>query len=227
MSACTFAGSITNDISTKYASGNSAVVGGIVGQVPNKSVCKTVLVKGCVNNATIDVKAHRAAGVVCGGTHSHIEDCINNGDITVSQSASKPSGAAAGCRVGGVMAYCTENTANDYYIKDCENNGTINVPESSSYVGGVAGLLRTYAVSGCKNRGNVYSISANRGLLVGCLTSANPEPTFANCALRGRIGENADNAVEATAENYLQLGISYNGGSASTWNAANISFLTE
>lgn len=227
VSGCSFAGSITNDISTKYATGNSAVVGGIVAQVPNMSVCKTVLVKGCVNNATIDVKAHRAAGVVCGGTHSHIENCINNGDITVSQSASKPSGAAAGCRVGGVMAYCTENTANDYYIKDCENNGTINVPESSSYVGGVAGLLRTYAVSGCKNRGNVYSISASRGLLVGCLTSANPEPTFANCALRGRIGKNADNAVEATAENYLQLGISYNGGSASTWNAANISFLTE
>ena len=227
VSNCSFAGSVTNDIATKYATGNSAVVGGIVGQVPNMSVCKTVLVKGCVNDATINVKAHRAAGIICGGTHSHVEDCINNGDITVSQSASKPSGAAAGCRVGGVMAYCTENTANDYHLKNCVNNGTINVPEPSSYVGGVAGLLRTYTVSGCKNRGNVYTVSATRGLLVGCLTSANTEPTFADCALRGRIGENAENAVEATAENYLQLGISFNGGSASTWNATNVSFLAE
>ena len=225
---CTFAGTIHNEIATKYATANSGVIAGILGQMPNVSGCKIVKVLRCTNNGTINVKAHRVGGVVSGGTRAHIEDCVNNGDMTVVSSPSKPSGAAAGCRVGGVMAYSTPNTANDYYVKNSVNNGTINVPEASSYVGGISGYFRTYKLEGCINRGNIYTTDNTRGLLVGYLLKG-VEPEFKNCSIRGRIGANADSAVEATAENYLSLGICLDGvdGQLSSWNSDNIKFLSE
>ena len=181
----------------------------------------------CVNDGDLDVKAHRVAGITSGCTHAHVESCTNNGAITVSQSASAASGSVTGCRVGGITAYCSSTSANNYYVKDCENTGTITVPEGASYVGGIGGIYRTYTVIGCRNRGNIYAKDATRGLLVGCITSANVETTFSDCHIRGRIGPDAASAQEATPDNYLSLGISFNGGTAATWNAENVHFLAE
>ncbi len=222
-----FEGTITNDIGTKYSNTNSAIVGGICGGIPNGSACKTVTFLRCVNDAKIDVKVHRVGGITSGCTHAHVESCTNNGDITVSQSASAASGSVTGCRVGGITAYCSSTSANNYYVKDCENTGTITVPEPASYVGGIGGIYRTYTVIGCRNRGNIYAKDPTRGLLVGCITSANVETTFTDCHVRGRIGSDAASAVEATPDNYLSLGISFNGGTAATWNADNVHFLAE
>ena len=182
----------------------------------------------CVNNAAIYARIHRVGGIVANGTHGQIEACINNGDITVSASASAASGSVAGCRVGGIMAYCTTTSANSFYLKDCVNNGTITVPEASSYVGGVAGLFRTYKADGCINRGNVYAAATTRGLLVGCVTSADSPSVFSGCKIRGRIGSSAADAVEATAGNVLSLGASFASGvSSPTWTAENVTFLAE
>ena len=198
-----------------------------IGGIPNGSACKTVTFLRCVNDGDLDVKAHRVAGITSGCTHAHVESCTNNGAITVSQSASTAGGSVTGCRVGGITAYCSSTSANNYYVKDCENTGTITVPEGASYVGGIGGIYRTYTVIGCRNRGNIYAKDATRGLLVGCITSANVETTFSDCHIRGRIGPDAASAQEATPDNYLSLGISFNGGTAATWNAENVHFLAE
>lgn len=222
-----FEGTITNDLGTKYSNTNSSIIGGICGGIPNGSAAKTVTFLRCVNDGDLDVKAHRVAGITSGCTHAHVESCTNNGNITVSQSSSAASGSVSGCRVGGITAYCSSTAANNYYVKDCENTGTITVPEGASYVGGIGGIYRTYTVIGCRNRGNIYAKDATRGLLVGCLTSANVATTFTDCAIRGRIGATEATAVEATPENYLSLGVSFNGGEAPTWNADNVKFLAE
>ena len=222
-----FEGTMTNDLGTKYSNTNSSIIGGICGGIPNGSGCKTVTFLRCVNDGDLDVKAHRVAGITSGCTHAHVESCTNNGAITVSQSASAAGGSVTGCRVGGITAYCSSTSANNYYVKDCENTGTITVPEGASYVGGIGGIYRTYTVIGCRNRGNIYAKDATRGLLVGCITSANVETTFSDCHIRGRIGPDAASAKEATPDNYLSLGISFNGGTAATWNAENVHFLAE
>ena len=225
---CSFDGTFTCDVGTKYSNTNSAVAGGIVGNISNSSSNKLVRLLRCVNNAKFDARMHRVGGIVCNGTHGQIEACVNNGDITVSASSSAASGSVAGCRVGGVMAYCTTTSANSFYVKDCVNNGTITVPQASSYVGGIAGLFRTYKADGCINRGNVYAKDATRGLLVGCVTSADSPSVFSDCKIRGRIGSSAADAVEATAGNVLTLGASFASGvSSPTWTAENVQFLAE
>ena len=225
---CTFDGEISNDIGTKYSNANTAIIGGIAGGVANAG--KLVYFKKCENKASINVKAHRVAGIVSSGFYSRIEECVNGGNISAVHSGSAASGSVAGCRIGGVMAYCSFTSTNSSYLKDCLNTGTISSTEPSSAVGGVAGLIRTYTLRGCRNTGNVIGPEGTRGLLVGSVTSADVPSTFENCSFKGSIGAKADgsDAVAATADNYLPLGISFASGvSSPTWNADNVKFIAE
>ena len=228
VSRCVFNGSITNDIGITYSNSHSAAVSGIVGGIPNTSACKTVLIKDCVNKATIDVKCHRAAGIIGNTFHVHVEGCVNEGDISCSQSESANSGSVAGTRMGGIMAYCTSTTTNDYYLKDCTNKGTVRTTSDDSACGGVAGLIRTFTLTSCSNSGNVYAPTGGRGLMVGRNTSADVASTFTDCAFCGKIG-NADGSdeVTATADNYLLLGVTFASGvTCPTWNSDNVKFLS-
>lgn len=228
---CSFSGKILNDVGSKYSNANTAMAAGIVCAVPNDSSCKTVLVTGCTNNADIDVKLHRVAGIISSGFHTRIENCTNNGNITANWSSSVASSTTiSGTRVGGIMAYCSSTTENDSIIQDCLNTGTIVSSQTDAVVGGVVGLMRTFVLNGAKNTGRVAGPDGLRGLLVGQITSATTESSFANCAVRGSIGKAADgsDAVTATAENYLPLSVSFASGvTASTWNADNVKFLSE
>ena len=227
---CTFSGKITNDVGSKYSNTNTAMAAGILCSVPNISSCKTVAVSGCVNNAEINVKLHRAAGIISNGFHTRIENCTNNGNITANWSASAATTTITGTRTGGIMAYCSTTSKSDSIIKDCLNTGTIVSSQEGSAVGGVVGLMRCFPLDGAKNTGRVAGPADARGLMVGQITSADAESTFANCAFRGSIGTAPDgsDAVAATADNYLSLGLTFASGvSASTWNADNVKFLSE
>ena len=225
---CTFEGEVTNDIGTKYSNTNSAIIGGIAGGVANAG--KLVYFRRCENKASMDVKAHRVGGIVSSGFYSRIEECVNSGNINAVHSSSAASGSVAGCRIGGVMAYCSFTSTNTSYIKDCLNTGTISSTEASSAVGGVAGLIRTYTLKGCRNTGNVIGPEGTRGLLVGSNTSSDVPSTFESCSFKGSIGAKLDgsDAVAATADNYLSLGISFASGvTCPSWNADNVKFIAE
>lgn len=228
---CTFSGSMTNDIGTKYSNSNTASISGIVGIVTNKG--SLVLIKGCTNKATINVKSHRAAGIVSAGFYTNIEDCVNEGDITCNYSASR-SGTLTGVRMGGIMAYCSHTSTNSSYIKNCVNSGNITTTQAGSAAGGIVGLMRTYTVTGSTNTGNVIGPvgdSCYRGLLVGAITNATDPSTITDCYLCGKVGTKADGSdlEAATAENYLNPGIGItiaSDANCPSWNATNVHFYT-
>lgn len=226
---CSFSGRMTNDIGTKYSNGNTACVAGILGAVTDSG--DLVLIKGCTNNAEMDVKTHRAAGIVCNGFHTNIENCVNNGHITASYSSSK-AGTLTGVRMGGIMAYCSFTSTNSSYIKDCRNHGTIATTETGSAAGGVVGLMRTFKVSGSINTGDViapYGSDSRRGLLIGAITKANDPSVLQDCHLCGGVSSRMDKSdcVAATAANYLSFGVGITiAGDAScpSWNRDNVHF---
>ena len=222
---CLFDGTVTNDIATKYANTNSVSIGGIVGGTVYNGVANRIV--GCTNDATINVKAHRAAGILAAASGGQVEDCVNNGNITVVHSASKHTSSVAGVRTGGIVAYNQITVTNVSHIKNCTNNGTITTTEASSAAGGVAGLVRLTHIEGCRNTGAVYCSDGFGALLVGRITSATDGAvTFADCYVSGKTGTSAANATAATAGNYLQLGVNFDGGSDVNWTSSNIHFGT-
>lgn len=228
---CTFAGKMTNDIGSKYSNNNTACVAGIVGAVSNKG--NLVLIKGCTNNAEINVRTHRASGIVCNGFYCNIEDCVNNGNITASFSASR-AGTLAGVRMGGIMAYCSFTTTNTSFIKNCRNNGTITTTEASSAAGGVVGLMRTYKVIGSINTGDViapFNSDSRRGLLVGAITNATNPSEVSDCHVCGGVSSKTDKSdrVAATEANYLEQGVGVtiaSDANCPSWNKDNVHFYT-
>lgn len=223
---CTFSGTMTNDVGAKYSNNNTVMIGGVVGGVPNVSGSKLVKIKNCTNNGKLDVKTHRAAGIVANVFYADIDSCTNKGDITASFSSSCPTLSITGTRTGGVMAYSSFTSTSTSIIQNCENHATITSMQSGSYVGGVIGLIRCFNVSNCRNYGNVICVDATRGLLVGQITNATNPSVFTNCSLKGSIGSSESSLTAATAENYLQLGAGIASDAPTpSWNADNIHFL--
>lgn len=230
---CSVSGSFTNDIGEKYDNNNTVNIGGIVGASSSGST-SIALVKGCTNNASMDVKTHRAAGIVAMGFMVHIEDCVNNGNITSAYSKDKASTTSvSGVRHGGILGYCSTTKKNDSHITGCVNHGTMKTTESGSAIGGVIGLIRCFTVSDCHNDGDVFgptpstSSGPYRGLLVGAITSATDPTVFTNCSYKGSIGTALDgsDAVTATGENYLSLGVTIkDDANCPSWTSDNIKF---
>ena len=77
---------------------------------------------GCTNDADINVKAHRTAGIIATAAGAQVEDCVNNGNITVIHSASKASSSVSGVRAGGIVGYNQITVTNPSHIKNCTNN---------------------------------------------------------------------------------------------------------
>ena len=122
------------------------------------------------------------------------------------------------------MGYNQITVTNPSHIKNCTNNGTITTTEASSAVGGVAGLVRLTHLEGCKNSGSVYCSNGFAGLLVGRITSADSPVTFIDCYVGGKAGTASSNATAATADNYMTLGVNFDGGSNTNWTSANVKF---
>ena len=225
--SCTFEGSITNDVGTKYSNTSTVEFGGIAGAVTNKG--NVVLFKDCVNNAGLEVKGHHVGGIVGNGFYTQCENCTNNGRVRADYSASKASGTSVtGVRLGGIMGYCSFTTTNTSYLKDCINNGVVISEETESCVGGVAGLVRTYTLQGCRNTGRICGTAGQSALLIGRITSATDPTVIKECAVRGAVGTKPDfsDATQATAENYLPLSVNVaSDTSCPSFTAENIKFL--
>ena len=220
---CLFDGTVSNDIATKYANTNSVSIGGIVGGTSYNGIANKIV--GCTNDATINVKAHRVAGIIATAAGAQVEDCVNNGNITVVHSASKHSSSVAGVRAGGIVAYNQITVTNPSHIKNCTNKGIITTTEASSAVGGVAGLVRLTHIEGCKNSGAVYCSDGFAALLVGRITSADSPVTFASCYVGGKVGTSSSSATTAAANNYMTLGANFDGGLNTNWTTNNIHLL--
>lgn len=245
ITGCTFGGSVTTDIGAQYTNNNSASVGGILGSVylHQNSLVK---ISDCTNNATINVKSHRAAGIAAAAAYTQIENCVNNGDITANYSSNWTSGQYAtgkpvrGVRMGGIIGYNQVDEENESYIWNCVNRGTITSSQPASAVGGVAGLLRSTEIKGCKNSGNVYAsdqevsyvlddvpgtLPAGRGLLVGQIQSGIPVK-FTDCYICGQIGTSPADAVASTSQNYLntKVGACFIEGDDRNWTSSNVHF---
>lgn len=224
---CTFEGTISNDVGSKYSNTSTVEFGGIVAAVTNKG--NVVLIKDCTNNADLDVKGHHVGGIVGNGFYSQIENCTNNGTVRADYSSSLASSTTVtGVRLGGIMGYCSFTTSNTSYLKGCTNNGDVISVEKDSCVGGVAGLTRTFTLEGCSNTGRICGTSGQSALLIGRITSATDPTVIKDCAVRGAVGTKPDfsDAKQATAENYLPMSVTVaSDASCPSFNADNIKFL--
>ncbi len=223
---CSFDGAISLDLGEKYSNTNTTEIAGIVGAVSSASSMVSK-VQNCVNDATVSVKSHRAAGIVCNAFLVDIEGCTNNGAITCDYSANYVANVT-GVRMGGIIAYCSEQNVKGQKVSKCVNNGLISTQEAGSVAGGVCGLIKCYEVSDCENYGDVIAPAEMRGLLIGVFQAATTESTISNCSLRGKIGAAADqsDATIANSSNYLTLGASFAAGvTCSTYTADNVHFI--
>ncbi len=124
---CTNEGNITLEINTG-TSNNAA--GGIVGWPGKESACTNVT-KNCVNkgNLTFSGNGKIRLGGIQGGSGA-IEDCVNEGHITVNSSnASSVYGGLAGFHSGG------------YALRNSTNTGNVVANVKVTGVGGMAGNL--------------------------------------------------------------------------------------
>ena len=226
---CTFEGTMTNDIGTKYSNNNTSEFGGIAGAVTNKGA--EVSFKNCINNADMDVKGHHVGGIVGNAFYSQIEGCTNNGNIRADYSSSIASGTSvSGVRLGGIMGYCSFTSANSSYLKDCTNNGSVVSVEPDSFVGGVAGLTRCYTLESCRNTGSICGPAGTSALLIGRITNATDPTVIKSCSVRGSLASKADfsDAITATADNYLPLSVTVaSDANCPSFNSDNVKFLQQ
>lgn len=227
ITGCTFKGSNTVSIKEKYSNNNTVCASGIVATVAQDS--KMVTIQDCTNEADIDIKGHRAAGIISNTFKCHVKNCVNKGKISAVYAAGN-NATITGVRIGGIMSYCSNQKTSDVWLDGCTNYGTISTTESGSAAGGVVGLMRCFTIKNCKNYGNVFAPLTSRGLLVGSVTSATNPSVVDNCSLCGMIGTSADDAVAATSGNYLDMGVGITIAAevtVPTWTAENVHFISE
>lgn len=129
--------------------------GGIVGLTESYT-----LIYHCANHGPLVAGAYQNGGIVGSATDSEITECVNTGNITVSDHA------------GGLAGYLVRSK-----LSNCLNTGNVtNTGTHYCYVGGlVANSLDNSSVKGCLNTGTVTGASGtyNRATL----TVSNTEGT--------------------------------------------------
>ena len=155
--------------------GKGIYIGGIAGLTNNGQEDETTVFENCTNNAKVYVGATTAfiggiIGYLC--YKAEVTGCINNGDISLGQSAAQP-------YVGGIagkVGVAGTGLMNGILISDCVNNGNVSNETAYtggwSYAGGVAGALyggtnvdvSGYGakVDGCTNNGIVKMTGAKK-----------------------------------------------------------------
>ena len=145
---------------------NTVYAGGIIGYT--YAGTEAVSLKGCRNEGSVSadgrLRSLNIGGIVgnMGTVHtSHIEGCVNNGDIRVAADAT----LGGSIHMGGIAG----NSLNT--ISGCENHGNLRQSASSAYVqqvGGIAGSVVTERVSDCLNAGNMLLDGASATQAVRC-----------------------------------------------------------
>jgi len=224
---CRTSGKIDVDIAEKYSNTNTVVVAGIAGAVSGGGA-DVVTFENCTNGAAIDVKSYRAAGIVGNAYKTKATDCTNVADIICSHSADKVSSSVSGVRMGGIMAYSSNQSGDGSIFTNCINTGTVATVEPESAAGGICGLIKCMTLSGCKSSGNIICPEGKRGLLVGTISASTNPSVFAGCGVKGAVASAMDlsDAVAANAMNYMELaGNLASDAVCETFNAENIVLL--
>ncbi len=177
---------VENLIVTGVVNGNKCV-SGVVGQASNKNNKETPVIRNVINNVNVTASSDYIGGV-CGLSDALIEDCANNGEISISFDfnpfflggiVGSTSSDLVRCvntgllyghrRVGGICG-AASNDKTKGKIKDCINYGMVISRCSQSadiaYIGGIAGSADNFDIEtslnlnrvSCKNTTKVDAI---------------------------------------------------------------------
>lgn len=180
---CTFTGCTTADDCSAVL-GVNTFCGGIVGRVDRSDACTVMELatfSDCVNSAscsssvTVSAVGNGAFGGILGifaKTSSnvaevHIEQCKNNGDLTLSADDASTANTFGGI-VGKYEGSAAANNGNTLYVSGCENNGSYRKPTGSSknaVFGGIVGFGGTACsnirIDRCVNNGNAVATGSS------------------------------------------------------------------
>ena len=144
------------------------VTGGILGACNGKNA--SVYIQDCRNHSMIESKSDSnyftLAGGICGkSTYSHqitIQNCLNDGDITVTATRENDY-----CYLGGILGY-VPSSATYANLDSCANHGELTYSLTGkcedeyntwrSYCGGIAGDINSCSITNCYNTGAVTSL---------------------------------------------------------------------
>lgn len=128
---------VTSGVNITVSAGNDHI-GGVVGSMPENS---SPTVESCVytGNITVTVEAGSVAGVVGYIRTGTIQNCANQGGISINTGGNGS--------VGGILGYCNNGKI---YIRNCYNSGSI-AAEGTANVGAIVGQNKSTqaTVSNC------------------------------------------------------------------------------
>lgn len=182
------------------------------------------LVSGCINNADVtvtagDVVKDRSVGAIVGiiGTdrynagettekyiNARVENCINNGDISITVDSYASGWFFAGGVAGCYYPHAAESNGGVY---NCVNNGNLEVAANNSFylvsIGGVIGTA-----------GKIYTCPASNNIInyckiEGCVNNGDlyyaPTKTTSNTFLGGIVGVSHASITNATNNGNITL----------------------
>ena len=116
---------VTSGVNITVSAGNDHI-GGVVGSMPENS---SPTVESCVytGNITVTVEAGSVAGIVGYIRTGTIQNCANQGGISINTGGNGS--------VGGILGYCNNGKI---YIRNCYNSGSI-AAEGTANVGAIVG----------------------------------------------------------------------------------------
>lgn len=128
---------VTSGVNITVSAGNDHI-GGVVGSMPENS---SPTVESCLymGNITVTVEAGSVAGVVGYIRTGTIQNCANQGGISINTGGNGS--------VGGILGYCNNG---NIYIRNCYNSGSI-AAEGTANVGAIVGQNKSTqaTVSNC------------------------------------------------------------------------------
>lgn len=128
---------VTSKVNITVSAGNDHI-GGVVGSMPENS---SPTVESCVytGNITVTVEAGSVAGIVGYIRTGTIQNCANQGGISINTGGNGS--------VGGILGYCNNGKI---YIRNCYNSGSI-AAEGTANVGAIVGQNKSNqaTVSNC------------------------------------------------------------------------------
>lgn len=128
---------VTSGVNITVSAGNDHI-GGVVGSMPENS---SPTVESCLymGNITVTVEAGSVAGVVGYIRTGTIQNCANQGGISINTGGNGS--------VGGILGYCNNG---NIYIRNCYNSGVI-AAEGTANVGAIVGQNKSTqaTVSNC------------------------------------------------------------------------------
>lgn len=178
--------------------GNGVHISGILGFGTNDaSSSKEVIVKDCVNNATIESAVPRASGIVASANRfTNMTGCVNNGNNTNTFPTS------GGSRLGNIT--CITGTGSS--MTDVTNNGDL-ISTTAGCVGGIICLVNADDNSFTRVKSFGKVITDKTGTYVGTFFGqCNKNAKFSECVAGGDFGSyNGGSPVMAgvTAANYF------------------------